>query len=591
MDVYNRLVAIIIDYVWSGTTFSVLLGLGLLFTVWTKFIQFRALTHGVQVIRGKYDDEHDPGAISHFQALSAALSGTVGLGNIGGVALAIGLGGPGALFWMWVTGFLGMAIKTVEVTLALMYRDTTDPEDPHGGAMYVVTKGWGDKKGGWARPVSKAVAGIFCVTLLVSAVTGGNMFQAWNVGSITNEYFPVSPVVSGVVMAALTALVIIGGIKRIGDVAGYLVPFMCGLYLVAGVVVLVIEGANVPKYLYLIVHEAFSPTEASGAFLGAGAWFGLTTGLRRALFSNEAGQGTSPIAHSAARTDEPVREGVVAGLEPFIDTCMVCTLTALVILCTGTWNREAVGEFQGEIALEKVIERRTPAGGEPVEMVHWTVSAPTSVEALPELPAPASWLPHNSFYLLARAEGRKHLHRGSNLVRIVGHIQEDRSIQWEPVELDAEDWDAPPTQLALVGKGVHQDLVGASLTGHAFDRAVPGLGKWLVTITCWLFAISTLISWSYYGEQGSIFLFGPRSVMPYKVLYCALTVVATLPGFVTSANELGNLSDLGTGVMLLANVPIILLMSPQAMRAFRDYFQRLDRGEMEPAVPSASETA
>jgi AGCS family alanine or glycine:cation symporter len=590
LDAYNHLVSLVIDFVWSGTTFAVLLGLGLLFTIWSKFIQFRALTHGVQVIRGKYDDEHDPGVIIHFQALSAALSGTVGLGNIGGVALAIGIGGPGALFWMWVTGFLGMAIKTVEVTLALMYRDTTDPEDPHGGAMYVVTRGWGDKKGGWAKPASKAVAGIFCVTLLVSAITGGNMFQAWNVGSITNEYFPVSPVISGVVMAALTALVIIGGIKRIGDVAGYLVPFMCGMYLLAGVVVLVLEGANGPRYLYLIVHEAFSPTKASGAFLGAGAWFGLTTGLRRALFSNEAGQGTSPIAHSAARTDEPVREGVVAGLEPFIDTCMVCTLTALVILCTGTWNREAVGEFKGEINLEKVIERRTPAGGDPVETVHWVVRAPEGIGNLPELPAPASWLPHNGFYLLARARGRTHRERGNDLIRITGRIREDRTIEWEPVEPSAEEWDAPPKEISLVDKGVHQDLVGASLTGHAFDRAVPGLGKWLVTVTCWLFAISTLISWSYYGEQGSIFLFGPRSVLPFKVLYCALTVVATLPGFVTSANELGNLSDLGTGIMLFANVPIILLMSPQAMRAFRDYFQRLDRGEMEPTDSSAPET-
>ncbi|HEU5118264.1 MAG TPA: alanine:cation symporter family protein, partial [Isosphaeraceae bacterium] len=468
-------------------------------------------------------------------------------------------------------------------------RDTTDPENPHGGAMYVVTRGWGDRVGGWAKPVSKWVAGIFCVTLLVSSFTGGNMFQAWNVGNITNEYFPVSPLVCGVVMAAITGLVIIGGIKRIGDVAGYLVPLMCGLYLVASMVVLVIKGADIPGYLYLIVQEAFSPTEARGAFLGAGAWFGLTTGLRRALFSNEAGQGTSPIAHSAARTDEPVREGVVAGLEPFIDTCLVCTLTAMVILCTGTWNREAVGEFQGEIALEKVIERRTPAGGEPEESVHWVVEAPKEIANLPDLPAPASWLPHNSFYLLARVKGGSHRQRRNELVRVTGRINAQGTIEWDPVELVEADWDGRPEEIRLVDKGVHQDLVGASLTGHAFDRAVPGLGKWLVTITCWLFAVSTLISWSYYGEQGSIFLFGPRSVLPFKVLYCSLTVVATLPNFVTNADELGNLSDLGTGIMLFANVPIILLLSPQAMRAFRDYFQRLDRGEMAPSAPSVSE--
>lgn len=585
LDSYNAAVAVVINLVWSSTTFSVLLGLGLLFTIWSKFVQYRALTHGVQVTRGKYDDVHDPGAISHFQALSAALSGTVGLGNIGGVALAISIGGPGALFWMWMAGFLGMAIKTVEVTLALMYRDTTDPENPHGGAMYVVTRGWGERIGGWARPASKVIGGIFCVTLLIAAFTGGNMFQSWNVGDITNQYFSISPLICGLVMAAVTGAVIIGGIKRIGDVAGYLVPIMCGMYLVAGVSVLILEGANVPGYLYLIVKEAFSPTEARGAFLGAGAWLGLTTGLRRALFSNEAGQGTSPIAHSAARTDEPVREGVVAGLEPFVDTCLVCTLTALVILCTGAWNREAVGQFEGEIRFQKTIERLTPAGAEPVETVHWQVEAPTDFESLPPLPEPAAWLPENKFYLLGKVEGGTHRHRRNNLIRIGGQIKLEGGktfLTWDPVELDPGQWNEPPREIKLVDRGVHQDLLGASLTGHAFDRAVPGLGKWLVTITCWLFAISTLISWSYYGEQGSLFLFGPRSVLPYKVLYCTLTVVATLPGFISNATELENLTDLGTGIMLFSNVPIILLMSPQAMRAIRDYFGRLDRGEMRP---------
>jgi AGCS family alanine or glycine:cation symporter len=504
------------------------------------------------------------------------------------VALAISVGGPGALFWMWVTGFLGMAIKAVEVTLSLMYRDTTDPENPHGGAMYVVTRGWGEQAGGWARPVSKAVAGVFCVTLLVATFLGGNMFQAWNVGDITNQYFSVSPLVCGVVMAVTTALVIIGGIRRIGDVAGYLVPFMCGSYLLAGLAVLAVEGANVPHYLALIVHEAFSPTEAQGAFLGAGAWLGLTTGLRRALFSNEAGQGTSPIAHAAARTDEPVREGVVAALEPFVDTCLVCTLTALVILCTGAWKRGPVGEFRGEVVLDKRIERMIPAGGEAVQTTSWTVRSPQGLDVLPELPEPAEWLPGNKFYLIARAPGRTHRHHGSDLVRVVGEIRVKdgrERIVWLPIAPAREEWDTPPDDLVLEGLGVYQDLLGASLTGHAFDRAIPGLGKWLVTFTCWLFAISTLISWSYYGEQATVFLLGSRAVLPYKAVYCVLTVVATVPGFVTNSTELGNLTDLGTGCMLVANLPIILLMSPRAIRAFRDYFGRLDRGEMNPPPP------
>ncbi len=571
MELYNSVVGTVIDWLWALPTFVVLLGLGLLFSIWSKFVQFRALTHGVSVIRGKYDDRNDPGAINHFQALSAALSGTVGLGNIGGVALAIGIGGPGALFWMWMTGFFGMAIKTVEVTLALMFRDTSDPSNPHGGAMWVITRGWGDKVGGLAKPVSKLIGGIFCVTLLIATFTGGNMFQAWNTANITNEYFGVPQVMVGIILAVLTAVVILGGIRRIGDVAGRLVPLMCGTYLLAGIVVLFVEAANVPRLLWLIVEEAFAPTKAEGAFLGASAWFGLTIGLRRALFSNEAGQGTSPIAHSAARTDEPVREGIVAGLEPFIDTCLVCTLTALVILSTGTWNREPAGDFDGEIAFVRDGET-------------WRINAPTHLENLPELPSYDSWEPGNGFFLLAELPESDPNTR-SQLIKVKGTIDETtegdhlvRQIRWErdPVTL------AKLGRAKLVSKGVYRDYLGAALTGHAFDRAIPHLGKWMVTLACWLFAYSTLISWSYYGEQGTIYLFGARAVPIYKVIYCLLTVVATVPWFVRDERQLENLSDLGTGFMLFANVPIILLMSPLAIRAIRDYFHRLDTGAMDP---------
>lgn len=566
------------DILWGQHTFIILLGVGLLFTIWSKFIQYRALTHGVSVIRGKYDDKRDPGAINHFQALSAALSATVGLGNIGGVAVAVAVGGPGAVFWMWVVGFLGMAIKSVEVTLAMIYRDTSDPDNPHGGAMWVIKRGFGDRVGGWARPVAWIVGGIFCVTLLVSTMTGGNMFQVWNVSKITNEYFGIDTRVTGIILATLTALVIIGGIKRIGAVAGRLVPLMCGLYIVGGIVVLFVQAANIPDLLWYIVRDAFSPHQATGAFLGATAWFGLTTGLRRALFSNEAGQGSSPIAHSAAKTDEPVREGVVAGLEPFIDTCLVCTLTALVILSTGTWNRDSVGEFKGDIA---IIQTHTPDGNE-----SWEIRGTTSIDALPKLAAPAKWLEGNRFFLLAEVP-QINEQTGSNRVRVGGRLVSSQ------VDADGDGvidlmvhWDTPPANAQLVNTGVYQDLVGAPLTGHAFDRAIPGLGKWLVTAVCWLFAFSTMISWSYYGEQGVVFLFGKRlagvTVLLYKLLFCVLAIVASWPGFLETDAQLGLLADLGTGVMLMANVPIIVFMGYQAMRAFNDYFGRMRRGEMEP---------
>src|SRR5690606_26587832 len=235
------------------------------FTIWSGFSQYLSLTHGTAVIRGKYDDKTDPGAINHFQALSAALSATVGLGNIAGVAVAVALGGPGAVFWMWIVGVAGMALKLTEVTQAMLFRSTEDPENPHGGPMWVAERGfakWGMK------PVGTVIATIFVVTLLISTITGGNMFQAWAVADVTHTYFAVPGIATGIVLALLVGAVIIGGIKRIGAVAGRLVPFMCGLYLLAALYVVAMNIGEVPRLLVLIVTEAFRPTEASGAFLG-----------------------------------------------------------------------------------------------------------------------------------------------------------------------------------------------------------------------------------------------------------------------------------------------------------------------------------
>lgn len=318
MDAFNDFLGAVNDVLWHDTVLFAILGTGILFTFWTTFSQWRALTHGWAVIRGRYDDPNDPGAINHFQALSAALSATVGLGNIGGVALAIALGGPGAVFWMWVVGFFGMSIKLTEVTLSMLYRNTDDPDDPHGGPMWVIKKGM-RRFGPNLGTLGTVIGGVFCVTLLISATTGGNMFQAWNVGQITETYFGIPSVACGIILAVVVGSVIIGGIKRIGAVAGRLVPFMCALYLLAGSYVLIVNAQEIPGLLVLIVQSAFAPTEAAGAFIGGTAAYAFLIGMKRALFSNEAGQGSAPIAHSAVKTKEPVREGIVAGLEPFIE--------------------------------------------------------------------------------------------------------------------------------------------------------------------------------------------------------------------------------------------------------------------------------
>ena len=540
---------------WHDYVLFTLLGVGVLFTLWSGFGQYRALTHGVAVIRGRYDRRDDPGAISHFQALSAALSATVGLGNIAGVAVAISLGGPGAVFWMWVVGLVGMALKMTEVIQSMLFRNVDDPANPHGGPMWVAKKGFARISPKLA-PLGAAVGGIFCITLLISTVTGGNMFQAWNVADISSEYLGMPKLLSGVIMTLAVGLVIIGGIRRIGVVAGKLVPVMCGLYILAGLTIIGLRIEDVPGMLRLIVVQAFSPTEGQGAFLGGAAGWAFLRGMQRALFSNEAGQGSAPIAHAAARTDEPVREGVVAGLEPFIDTLCVCTITALVILLSGAWNRTA------ELPEATLVVVSVGADT-------WTLE-PVAI------PADAAFQADQSVF--AVVTGARDERRGTDRHRLYGTVVESDSglsIRWTPLALSGS------PQVAEAG--VFAEYKGATLTARAFDRVVPGLGFWLVPATAWLFALSTIISWSYYGEQGIVYLLGTRAVTAYRLVYCALILVAASPLIATEA-ELDVLSTLGTGVMLFANIPIMLIFGPLAMREYRSYIRRLKEGQFDHAV-------
>ena len=542
---------------WHDYVLYIMVVTGLTFTVWSGFSQYRALTHGISVIRGRYDDPDDPGAINHFQALSTALSATVGLGNIGGVAIAIALGGPGAVFWMWVIGFLGMATKFTEVTLSMLYRNTEDPDNPHGGPMYVVSKGLV-----WRFPrlghVGSFLGGLFCVTCLIMAATGGNMFQSWNVGTITEAYFGVPSIASGIILAVIVGMVIIGGIKRIGAVTGRLVPIMVSLYLIAAIYVLIINFAAIPDMFALIFKGAFSTLDASGAFIGGTMGYAFLFGMKRAIFSNEAGQGTSPIAHSAAKTKEPVREGIVAGLEPFLDTIVVCTLTALVILSTGVWQRGAEAVLIDEPHFRQSLE------GE------WTLNTTRITERHSE-----QFVGGESVFLVVHSDPNP---RSNNKMhRLEGYVVVARNgdvmVEWNTLATKA----APE----VYDQGIYVSYVGATLTAKAFDTIVPGLGKWLITLTVWLFAISTMIAYSYYGEQAMVYLAGDKSIIPYKVVYCALAVVATA-GFLQTDAQLDNLTGLGTGVMLFVNVPIMWLFGAQAMRAYKDYVTRLKDGRMGP---------
>ncbi|MCH9694261.1 MAG: alanine:cation symporter family protein [Gammaproteobacteria bacterium] len=545
---FSALLATLNSFLWHDYVLYAILGTGIVFTTWSGFCQYRALTHGPAIVRGVYDDPQDPGAISHFQALAAAVSATVGLGNIGGVALAISLGGPGAVFWMWIVGLLGMSVKLTEVTLAMLYRNTDDPDNPHGGSMWVAHKAL-ERKG--LPRLGRAIGIIFCVTLLIATATGGNMFQAWNVGELTQEYFSIPSWITGIILAVLVGSVIIGGIKRIGRVAGTLVPLMVALYLGAGCYVLAVNIGAIPGIFALIVKSAFVPTEAAGAFIGGTAASAFLFGLKRAVFSNEAGQGTSPIAHAAAKTDEPAREGIVAGLEPFIDTIVVCTFTALIILSTGIWNRAP------DVPLDAPpVAMQTEAG--------WVFST---------TPLPGrDWTADDRVILVIEAHDNETT--GHSAHRLEGVVQEtDRGFvaDWVPF--------ASPAQPVAVGDGIYRTYVGATLTAKAFDSVAPGLGKWLISIAAWLFALSTMISWSYYGEQGMVYLAGERSILAYKLVYCLLIVTATL-GFIKTDTDLDNVTGVGMAVMLFANLPIIWFFGYQAMRSYKEYIGRLKTGNL-----------
>jgi len=423
------------------------------------------------------------------------------------------------------------------------------------------------------------------------------MFQASNVAAVTTQYFDVPGVSEmektngfnpetfaiGIALAIVVGSVIIGGIKRIGSVAGKLVPFMCGIYLIAGVIVLLMNVTAIPEIIMEIFKYGlgFGDASAEGAFIGGTFGYAMMWGIKRALFSSEAGQGSAPVAHAAAKCEEPVREGIVAGLGPFVDTLVVCTVTALIILATGAWNRGAEATFADDAPITLELDGDA-----------WTLTTP----ALPHKNEKAKttnlvdedktgWSLNDSVFMMINASPNSdtgnHQHRVEGTV--VANDDGVLAVHWNTIdlELDENDNQIPVT---LIGKGIWANYPGASLTAHAFDRSIPGLGKWLVVIACWLFAISTMISWSYYGEQGVIYIFGKEGAVStfavtfYRIAYTVLVAVSTI-GFITTDAELDMWTTLGLGAMLVANIPIMWIYGPKAMRAYHTYVGKLKRGE------------
>ncbi|MCP4550020.1 MAG: sodium:alanine symporter family protein [bacterium] len=333
-------------WIWGLFLIFLLVGTGLFFAWRTRFIQIRKLGHAIALVRGKFDNPNDKGEISHFQALATALSATIGTGNIGGVATAIALGGPGAVFWMWVTGLLGSGIKFASCTLGIQYRVTNKDGSISGGPMYYLEHGLGMK---W-------LAVLFAFFAAIASFGIGNMIQANSMALPLHEEFGLPKSFIGIVFAVLAGMVIIGGITRIGRFTGKLTPLMTVIYVGGALVILIKNAALVPDAFQMIFVHAFSPTAASGGFAGSAVAMAIRQGVAKGVFSNESGLGSAPIAHSAARTKEPVREGLVAMIGPFIDTLLICTLTALVIITTGAW--QLVDPASGEQLTSTLLSKR-----------------------------------------------------------------------------------------------------------------------------------------------------------------------------------------------------------------------------------------
>ncbi len=327
----DHILSVAVDYAWGTPLLILLVGGGFLLTLYSRLLPFVGVRHAFEVLRGKFDREGDPGDISHFQALSTHLAATVGLGNIGGVAIAITQGGPGAVFWMWVSALVGMTTKFFTCTLAVMHRGEDSLGRVQGGPMYYIEIGLGKR--------FKFMAVFFSICGMVGCLA---LFQANQVAEILAESYAIPPWQTGLGAAFLVGLVVLGGVKRIARIASRLVPTMCSVYLLASVVVVVSHYSLIPQVFAQIFHDAFTGTAAAGGVAGISFMTVVQTGIKRAAFSNEAGTGTAPMAHGAAKTTEPVREGLVAMIGPFVDTIVVCSLTAFVILSTGNWRVQGI---------------------------------------------------------------------------------------------------------------------------------------------------------------------------------------------------------------------------------------------------------
>ena len=479
----------------------VLLGVGAFFTFYLKFPQIRYFGHACKVVTGRYTPKDSLGDTSHFQALSTALAGTVGTGNLGGVAFAIFLGGPAAIFWMWMTAFLGMTTKFVEVTISHKHRTVDHQGHIAGGPMFVMDRALNKK---WL-----AVA--FAVATLISAVIGGgNMPQSNNIAHGMLDTFGIPLAVTAGVLAVLLGLVIIGGIKRIAHVTEALVPAMGVLYFFAAIAVTLSNFENVIPSFLTIFSDAFTGSAAAGGFLGATFAYAFNRGVDRGLFSNEAGQGSAPIAHSASRGESPVAEGMVSILEPFIDTLVICTLTAMVILSSGVWTQKFENEFEHSNLLW-VEGEWDDSNPEHQRALFGYIFAPKD-DALGVRPLNAELQVIEG---VIQDEGYTAIHNRSIAEDLLVFVDNEPFTGTLPIT-DGRSGIFP---WSFHGKSLVHSI---RLTLEAFKQSFIGdYAPYVVTLGLLMFAFSTAIVWAYYGDRALLYLGGEKYLLPYRLLYVA----------------------------------------------------------------------
>ena len=551
MQEFNEFLIFIDQYLGSSSWFvPLLLGTGVFFTFYLRFPQIRYFGFALKVVRGKFDKKDDQGDTSHFQALTTALSGTVGTGNIAGVAFAIHLGGPAALFWMLATAMVGMTTKFVEVTLSHKYREKISDGSMSGGPMYFMKNAdfrlFGNKVN------LKWVGILFAFATVLSSFGTGSLPQINSISNSMFSSFGIDKMLTGGILAVLLGIVIIGGIKRIARITEKLVPFMAVVYIIGAFSVIIFNYQNIVPSFISIFSEVFSGSAAVGGFLGASISFAISRGVNRGLYSNEAGQGSAPIAHASAKTNEPVSEGLVAILEPFIDTIIICTITGLVLLSSGVWNEKHENTFaQADlIFLDKVYSEDNE----------------NDVNDL------FNYLNGNSD--ISMYNGSLDVNDGRYSQKI--SILHARSIAEDILFYDINEEVFNGT-LDIVDGKLQNDVIvkgkslvhSAPLTAIAFDRGFFGnYGNYIVSIGLLLFAFSTAISWSYYGDRAMTFLFGAGSVLYYRIIYVIGFFVASF----ADTTVIWNVSLITIALMTVPNLIGLLWLRKEVKSTISKYW-------------------